>query len=389
MTKHMRKKLKAEIIAGVGASIALLAILGATQLTASDDKGQPPALSTIADDAWAEVENRPWQETLHAYASVTDVREVHLIAPFPIRVVTSDTELGQQVSKGQQLATIEAPMLADLLDRLGSMTDRVALARQTVDDAEARRADQLATNEQVFVARATLHNAETQRDDAWRRLEGGLITLGQEPDQEAIVEMLGSSAPDQVAARMSIVRAPFAGVVMQRSAPPGVLVARGTVLFAIEDVSSVYVDAGIEPGTLDTWIGGSASATMLGQQVPLETVPSVPRLDPETGLMLLRYRAAVPDQRQLDGAWVSVTLVGEPRQAQWVPAAAVASRHGKTFCLVAGKDDQPRPVAVRVGPASEGLIPVIDGLGARDRVLIHNAYETLYRDLNDLFTFED
>jgi len=378
------------------AAIALASLPGLTNATqpsprdqAAVPAAQPSGLPALGDDSWAKVETRPWQATLHAYASVSDAREVRLVSPFPIRVVTSDIELGQQVSKGQQLATIEAPMLADLLDHLSNTSQQASLAHQTLEDAKARLADQLATNEQVLAARAVLQNAQAQRDQAWRRLESALITLGQQPDEQALVTMLDSGTPDQAAATLSVVLAPFSGVVMQRSAPRGVLVARGTILFAIEDVSSVYVDAGIEPGKLDAWIEGTAKATMLGQQVPLKAVSTVPRLDPSTGLMLLRYRATVPDQRQIDGAWVPVLLLGKPRQVQWVPKAAVASRDGKTWCLAADDNNQPKSVAVRVGPGREGMIPVIEGLAAGDRVLIRNAYETLYRDLNDLFTFED
>jgi hypothetical protein len=68
--------------------------------------------------------------------------------------------------------------------------------------------------------------------------------------------------------------------------------------------------------------------------------------------------------------------------------AAVVARDGRTWCVLRD-GEATRAVAVIAGPAEGGRIPVLDGLGAGQRVVTAGAYELLYRDLNQLFTFED
>ena len=311
------------------------------------------------------------------------------MAPFPVRTIRSDIEPGQRVEQGQTLAVIDAPMLADRVARFDAQRRLVALAAKALDDTRARLDQRLTTNEDVIRSESALNATRADADDAFGRLVQSLVSLGQDVSRQRVVELLDEGSMRNVVASFSVVKAPFAGVVMERHALAGVTSPAGEVLYAIEDVSGINVDVGVPPGEVSDWQGGDATVRLLGQDLALEPAGSVPRLDPDTGLMLLRYRGVVPAERQVDGAWVPATLGGGQRPVVWVPRSAVVARNGATWCLVSDEENTPTPVRVTVGPEQDGRIPILSGVRAGQRVLVRNAYEVLYRDLSDLITFED
>ena len=86
--------------------------------------------------------------------------------------------------------------------------------------------------------------------------------------------------------------------------------------------------------------------------------------------------------------WIRVGHLGIPRPVVWVPAAAIAARNGRTWCIVR-RGDLLEPVQVQAGAEENGRIPILSGLPAGERVVTEGAYELLYRDLKELIRFED
>jgi len=346
--------------------------------------------STEHSTEWALAEVGRWRPALHAYGRVSDAREVTVAAPFRVRIVTADIELGQRVERGAILATIDAPMLAELVTRLATSQQRVALAQRALDDVRSKFEEKLVTNQDVIIARMTVQAAIADRDGVWGRLSQALVSFGQDLSRADIEKALADDGVEKTAASLGVVKAPFTGVVMKRGALPGVTLPAGAALYSIEDVSGIYVDVGVLPGKVSQWRTGSASAIVLGDVLELDNTTAVPRLDPDTGLMLLRYRGVVPQDRQVDGAWVAATLTGAERAVALVPAQAVVAREGVTWCMVDDGSGAAKPARVTVGPAQgDGRIPILAGVAPGQRVLVHNAYEALYRDLNALIKFED
>lgn len=351
-----------------------------------DSKASP----TENANEWAVAEAGRWRSTLQTYGLIFDAREVTVAAPFRVRIVKADIDLGQHVEQGAMLATIEAPALFEMVSRLANSHQRVALAQRALDDVRAKYEQKLTTNQDVINARSVFEVATANQEAFWSRLSQALVSLGQDLSRTDIEQMLAEGGVEQTALALGVVKAPFTGVVMQRGALPGVTLPTGAALYSIEDVSGVYVDVGVLPGEVSEWRQGSASAVVLGDALELKNTIAVPRLDPNTGLMLLRYRGVVPGDRQVDGAWVRTVLTGAERQVAMVPMRAVVARDGLTWCLIDDGASHAKPVRVTVGPAQDdGRIPVLAGVAPGQRVLVHNAYEALYRDLNSLIKFKD
>ena len=345
---------------------------------------------TKKSNEWALAEAGRWRPTLSAYGLVSDAREVTVAAPFRVRIVKADIELGQRVEQGATLATIDAPMLADLVTRLATDHQRVTLAQRALEDVRSKFEEKLVTNQDVIIARMTVQAAIADRDGVWGRLSQALVSLGQDLSRADIEKTLAAGGVEKTASSLGVVKAPFTGVVMKRGALPGVTLGAGAALYSIEDVSGIYVDVGVLPGEVSQWRNGSASAIVLGNVLKLDNTTAVPRLDPDTGLMLLRYRGVVPGDHQVDGAWVPATLTGDERAVALVPMRALVARQGLTWCLIVDGSGAAKPVRVTAGPIQgDGRVPILTGVAPGQHVLVHNAYEALYRDLNALIKFED
>jgi len=338
---------------------------------------------------WASAEPGVWASTQHGYGIVSDAREMQIAPTFAVRITDSKIELGQRVEQGQPLAVISAPIIRDLVDRVASQRQSVKIAARELGDIQTSFEQKIATNQQVLAAQANRTRAESGLQDRWNELGSAIASLGADLERKQIEGLLDTNNTAKVISMLSIVRAPFGGIIMQRGAMPGVTLPVGTVLFSIEDISSVYVDVAVQPDRVDRWNDGTTTARIMGTDLTLEHLNAMPRLDPETSMVLLRFRASLPGDLQIDGATLKVTHRSMEEPIVFVPASAVVARKGETWCLIEDASGSPTPVRVTVGPTENNRVVVFSGLEPSQRVLIHNAYETLYQDLNTLVIFQD
>ena len=111
------------------------------------------------------------------------------------------------------------------------------------------------------------------------------------------------------------VRAPFAGVVAAAPASAGAILAAGSPLARVEDLDRAVVEVAVAADALDGWRQGAASAETPGGPDPAPADDGAPRLDPGTGLRLLRYATDDAAGRLGDGEWVKVTARGQGGRA--------------------------------------------------------------------------
>jgi RND family efflux transporter MFP subunit len=210
-----------------------------------------------------------------------------------------------------------------------------------------------------------------------------LARLGTGQSRAALAARLAGEGVDALIRTLSVVRAPFAGVITARMVAGEEVLPSDAPLFRVEDASAVYVDAGFPRRLAADELDGRALAVNGAQTIALRLEARLPRFDPSVGLWVYRYRAPNPDLRLGDGMWVEVRVSGAPRPVVWVPAAAVVSRGGETY-VVRAESGAYRAVPVETGPEESGRIPVLQGLASGQRVVTRGAYLLLYRDLKDV-----
>jgi RND family efflux transporter MFP subunit len=175
-----------------------------------------------------------------------------------------------------------------------------------------------------------------------------------------------------------VVTAPRSGVIVERNVSPGQVVAYGQSdtpisLFVIADLGTMWVLADVyEPDVARIRLGQLVSVTLPccpEERYEGQVVNIGDAIDKET--RTLKVRAVVPNRgRALKGEmFVRVTIATGNRQALVVPLGAIHREGSAPFVLVEkGKDDYERR-PVKVGPESDGVVEILDGVTPAERVV--------------------
>lgn len=337
------------------------------------------------------VEAGEWRPWVTALGQVQSWRKADLRAPMAVLVRSVNVEEGQAVSEGDVLAELDPAPWEVLLSDIAEAKDRVSAAEDQVRQMEKLSGQHLASRSDIIQARIALTEAVQQLNEEWRDLLAHSMASdrGRLTKSEFLTRLTKDTVGDE-AQESARVRAPFGGVVASRAIAPGAPVAADQAMFVLSDSSKVYVDVGLPGARLLEWPPASALAEAAGsgQTIALTPVSEQPRIDPATGLVIVRLSAPNSERRLLDGEWLEVRLEQAPVSALWVPADAVARREGRDYCI-RWRDGTYEAVAVRVGREEGGRIPVLEGLDQGDNVVVRGAYELLYRDLNSIMIFQD
>ncbi len=290
-----------------------------------------------------------------------------VLAPISGPVLRLLVELGEHVGAGQGLALVSSPDFA---------ADVAAYRKAVAAAANARRiADldgQLWKNDAI--ARRDLEQAQTEASQA-------------EADRDAALEQLRAIGVDSagiaairqgqsVQAPQGIMRAPIAGVVVERLITPGQLLqAAATPCFTIADLSTVWVMANVfETDLPGVAVGDPADIQpTVGDERFTGAVDYVGALvDPSTRATQVRILARNRDDFLKRDMYVRVAIHSRrPRRGLLVPVSAVLrDAENLPFVFVATADSsfQRRPVTPgsRVGDRFE----ILSGLAAGERIIV-------------------
>lgn len=267
-------------------------------------------------------------------------------------LVSLPFDVGDRVAAGQILARIDdAPETA-----------AIAVAEASVQSQQAT----LAQARRELVRFTALGQFATRREVEQRRLAVA------EGDQE-----LSRRRAAVVQARETrdrrVLRAPFAGVILERPVDPGQTVGTESVIYRLADLSSPEVTVEVdEIYAAEIRAGMEAKVSLPGQQRQLRaTVAHVePRVDPATGARDVRLNLLDAAIDAPSGLTVTVNLVLEKRdRAISVPRSAIVSPGGEAKVRIVDADGvvSERAVGYVDWPAEQVI--VTSGLKAGDRIL--------------------
>ena len=328
-----------------------------------------------------------WQAVTMGTASATvavpgqlvpnEDRTARLGAPAGGRVVTVPVRPGDQVARGRVLATLHSP-------EAGAAQSDLAKAQA---ELASRRAQATYVKSARDRAERLLALKAIPRQDYERAIADDELARSAVAQAEAELTRARTSA-EQLAADASAsgeiaLRAPFAGVVLARTAVPGSVVEAGAPLVVVTD-----------PATL--WLTASAPEALAGAFRTGATVRfSVPAYSGETfaarvdavgagldpGTRTLPVRAVVDNRtgRLKPEMLATVVAGGGPSvPAALVPDDAVQSSKGRTVVFLA----RPLPNGdakflrreVEVGSRAGGRAAILRGLSAGDVVVTKGAF---------------
>ncbi len=263
-----------------------------------------------------------------------DSRIVHIRPLARGRVVEVMARIGDRVEKDQVLArfdNIEAGELASQVD-----SARAELQRIRIQHANARRQAERARSllELGAVPAKEYEAAEAEAKALEEAVRAQQSTLG---GLETRLKRFGASFNGD--ASLTMIRAPFAGVVVKTEAAPGDVIDSGTMLYSVADLSRVYVEAQVyekdlgkirlgQPAliTVDTYAG----EVFEGRVAAIKDI-----LNPQTRTATVRCELANPSGRLRLEMFANLAIpTTDTHMALSVPSEAVQTINRRQVVFV-------------------------------------------------------
>jgi len=287
------------------------------------------------------------------------------------RVTKVEAALGDRVRRGQTLAQLYSPALAEAQTRYVS-----AQAMLDAHDRELQRTQKLveigAASRQELERIHAEHAAQTA---AVQSARSQLELLG------LSVSALDRLTPGQNVSATTNVPAPIDGVVTERGANVGLNVDPATKLFTVVDLSNVWVVADVYERDLSRVRVGSAAAFTTSAYPDLTLHGRVsyidPQVSPETRTAKVRVEVSNPRGELRLGMYGDVVITGAsggptPR----IPRSAVQSVGERTVVYLSNPKEPGKFIEreVRLGQTSGGDVEVTSGVKPGDVVVTKGSF---------------
>jgi len=317
---------------------------------------------------------------LDASGYVVARRQATFSAKILGKLVAVDVEEGGRVTEGQIIARLDD---SNAMAALAQSKAAALAARASLAQAQAAFAD-AAPNY------ARYRSLQAQGAMSAEAVEGRKTIFDATRTAASVAERNLAVARAMVAVAAAnendtVVRAPFAGVVTDKAAQPGEIVAPAaagggftrTGIATIVDMDSLEVQVDVSESYIDRVHPGQKATVRLNAypdwDIPGAVIAIIPTADETKGSVKVRLSIAARDRRILPqmGAHVAF-LAGQMPRAVGVaiPAAAIVRRETRQAVFVIGDDNRVRLRFVETGTARKGTVLVSVGLASGDRVAL-------------------
>lgn len=311
----------------------------------------PPALTV----AVAPAAQRPMARVVVGDGSVVAWQELVVGAEAGgLRVIEVAVEEGDRVARGQLLVRLEDSVLKAQRDAAEANVQEAEAALR-VARQDLLRSEELSRGQ--IAARQTLE----QREAAARQAEARLAA--------------SRARRDEAAARLSQARvvAPTDGTVSRRTALLGAVVPAGQELVRLIRDDRVELDARVPELDLAAVAPGQRVRVVHGEREVEARVRAVaPVVAAETRLGVVHV-ALPPDSGLRPGMFARGEIQTEAATAVTVPQDALVFREGRPAVFVLSGEDRVALRPVAAGRRREGVVEVLEGLAAGERVVVAGA----------------
>jgi cobalt-zinc-cadmium efflux system membrane fusion protein len=291
------------------------------------------------------------QERLHlpAQIKVNAERTLALASPAQGIVQSVPVSVGTPVKKGQPLVVIQSPAVAQWRAEYGSAQQRLKLARTTYQREKTLWEERISARQDLDAAESALKEAEISAQAARQRLK-----------------VLGIATGDEVSSSVSL-RAPLAGVVVEKPVVAGQAVDETKPLLTIADLSQVWVEAAVPAESLaQVATGMPAKVSVNAAPTQLDGMVSFvgPILGEATRMATARVTLPNPGLRLRPGMLATVDLLGQQASMPVTVASdAIQTIHERSVVFVRTAAGF-RPATVTVGRSDGKRTEIVTGLAA-------------------------
>jgi cobalt-zinc-cadmium efflux system membrane fusion protein len=380
-------------IAAAGVAIALAASIGIVHFSARADDAKPTRPDSKASVAGGAadpdtLELSDAQQGMIAVGAAAErafplLREAvgsidfnedmaaQVFPPYQGRIVKLFAKIGDSVTRGQSLLTIESP---DLIQ-----AESTLIAAAGVLDLTSHA---LARAEQLFavegMAEKDLQQAISDQQTAEGALKAARDAVAVFGKSEGEVErMVKTRTIDPYL----VVPSPITGKITARNAAPGDFVQPGTVPapYAVADISRVWVNASVAESDMPLVRRGQsihvAVMAFPGREYTGDITTVGATVDPQLHRGLVRAEIEDPKHELLPGMFASFVIVtGEPLNAVAVPVDGVV-REGDGTMTVWSTTDRRRFTkrTVRIGLQNAGYAQILEGVRPGEQIVTKGA----------------
>jgi len=394
-------RLSAYGLAAIGAAVLGLALIGPKLVQPVEGQPAkppelPPGVFKPTEAQWKGFKIAPVELVAFHSDSITDGNialdddlTTPVFSPYSGRVVKLIARLGDTVQRGAPLFSVEASEFVqaqnDLITALAAQ--RTAKAQLTQSQTNERRAHDLylaqggalkdwqQSQTDLASAQNALHSAEI----ALAAVRNRLRILGKSDQEIAELE----AAPTQKIDPTAMVAAPIAGTVTQRQVGLGQYInsaANGASkpVYTIGDLSTVWLIANVRERDVPLMHLGAPVAVRVPaypDRVFKAKISWVgPSLDANTHRLPVRADVENPDGalKPMMFAAFSITT-GTDRTAPAVPQMAVVYEGDTARIWLAHDDKTVESRTVHVGRSQDGLVEILDGVAAGDKIVTSGA----------------
>ena len=322
------------------------------------------------------------QVALNASGYVTARREATVSSKVTGQILDVLFEEGQKVEAGQPLAHVDPSNLQTSLDLAKAQYEdaRAALgetqAQLTQAESEFERVSALASNR--IASGSDLDKARADAESLRAR-------LAREQVEITVAEKQVATWQQQV--DDTVIRAPFAGVIVSKDAQPGEIISplsaggsfTRTGIGTVVDMSSLEIEVDVNENYINRVEAGQKVDAVLDAyadwHLPCKVIAIIPTADRQKGTVKVRIGFDKLDPRILPDMGVKVSFESTTAQARSaagvrIPGSAVRSENDQSIVLVA-RNGRAERRAVKIGERQNENAVVESGLTAGERVILN------------------
>ena len=289
------------------------------------------------------------------------------------RLIDESVPVTGKLSLDKQQLRIASSRVAGRLGRIFVFEGQSVKAGEPL--AEIYSPDFISAENEFLLARRfrdTLSGGDQElRDDAadtYRSAVNKLKVLGAD---DADIAALGRRG---TAAQYLLVRAPIAGVVVQRNVDPGGYLNVGDTLMSLARLDTLWLYANLYEADYSALQVGEAldfeTPALPGQPFTGRVSFVAPAFDPATHTLPIRCEIPNPDKRLRPEMFVSGRLLSGQRKGWVVPKTAIIHIRDSDYLIVKDDDRHYRRLAVQGHPLGQDEFAVVGGLDAPLNVVI-------------------
>ena len=294
-------------------------------------------------------------------------RIAHVSPRISGKIVSVRASLGDSVSAGQALATLDSVELGEALGRYRQSKTKLALAQSNMDRIKKLVEKKIAARKDILQAETEFKTAQTELHTDEERLSLYGVSTSE-------IKRDSHKKP------LLPVRSPISGIITEKHAIVGELSDPSKSLYTVADLSTVWVLVDIHEKDLAKVHKGQAAIVSVSafpdQKLKGRITYIADLVEEATRTVKARVAVANPGRKLKPEMFATVELVlaADAPPVLAVPEEALQDMDGKKVVFVAENEAEVAARPVQAGRTAAGLVEIISGLKEGENYAIKGSF---------------